>query len=299
MHIDTLKYLTYVAEYKSISKAASKSHLSQSALSQMIHKLEEDLGYELFIRSNRGVTLTDMGEIVLKYSINIVKNHERMIEDLEDYNSRTNKIIISGTSSLACYSLPCMIYKIKKKFPDYKYELVSKSVDEIISDIRNDLCTIGFTDTKIRDEHDLFTYKMGKEKIVLIAQANYNVPDTISLNDLLNVELIMCTMNPRTYEKLDSALQTIDCSLKDLNVIFNSDFISSVKSSVLNGYGMAFVPYESIKHELYEKSLKLIDITDVNLDYDIYLVGKKTKYLTKASKLSMDYLIEIGTKSFC
>ncbi|WBW98868.1 LysR family transcriptional regulator [Oceanirhabdus sp. W0125-5] len=299
MHIDTLKYLTYIAKYKSISKAASKSHISQSALSQMIHKLEEDLGYELFIRSNRGVTLTDMGEIVLKYSTNIVKNHERMIEELEEYTSRTNKIIIAGTSSLASYSLPCMIFKIKKKFPDYEYVLVSKSVDEIISDVRNDLCTIGFTDAEIKNDPDLFTCKIGKEKIVLIANANYKVPDIISLHDLLNMELIMCTMNSKTYEKLDAALHTIDCSLKDLNVIFNSDFVSSVKSSVLNGYGMAFVPYESIKHELYEKSIKLVDIKDVNLDYDIYLVGKKSEKLSEASKASMDYLIEIGTKSFC
>ena len=299
MHLDTLKYFTYVAENKSISKVASKSHISQSALSQMIHKLEEDLGYELFIRSNRGVTLTDMGEIVLKYATNIVKNHDRMIEELETHNAHTNKIIISGTSSLAAYSLPCMIYKIKKKFPDYKYELVTKSVDEIISDVQNDLCTFGFTDTKITDDKDLFTYKMGKEKIVLIAKTNYNVPDSITLHDLLKMELIMCTMNPKTSEKLDAALHKINYSTEDLNVIFNSDFVSSVKSSVLNGFGMAFVPYESIKHELYEKSIKLVDIKDVNLDYDIYLLSKKTNQLSKASKASMDYLIEIGTKSFC
>jgi len=299
MHLDTLKYFTYVAENKSISKVASKAHISQSALSQMIHKLEGDLDCELFIRSNRGVTMTDKGEIVLKYAKNIVKNHDRMIEELEAYNSQTNKIIISGTSSLAAYSLPCMIYKIKKKFPDYKYELVSKSVNEIISDVQNDLCTLGFTDTKVNNDQDLFTYKMGKEKIVLIAKRNYNVPDSITLHDLLKMELIMCTMNPRTHEKLDAALHKIDYSSEDLNVIFTSDFVSSVKSSVLNGFGMAFVPYESIKHELYEKSIKLVEIKDVDLDYDIFLVSKKCNQFSKASKTSMDYLIEIGTKSFC
>ncbi len=71
--------------------------------------------------------------------------------------------------------------------------------------------------------------------------------------------------------------------LDNLNVIFNADSLSAVKSSVLNGYGMAFVPYESIKHELYEKSIKLVDINDVDLDYDIYMVSIINAFLTNTS----------------
>lgn len=116
MHLDALKYFHIVVEEKSISKAANKTHISQSALSQMIHKLEEDLGVALLHRSNKGVTLTEPGEIVLKYSNNILKNLEKMLEDIKDYDSNRNKITISGTWSLSAYSLPCMLYKIKKNY---------------------------------------------------------------------------------------------------------------------------------------------------------------------------------------
>ncbi len=84
-----------------------------------------------------------------------------------------------------------------------------------------------------------------------------------------------------------------------LNIIFNSDSLTAVKSSVLNGYGMAFVPYESVKHELYEKSIKLIEVKDLSLDYDIYMLSKKPKDLSQSARLSREYLIEIGRKSFC
>jgi len=298
MHLDALRYFRIVVEEKSISKAANKTHISQSALSQMIHKLEEDFNVELLNRSNRGVTLTEPGEIVLKYSNNIIKSMEKMVDEVKRYDTNRNKITISGTWSLSAYSLPCMLYKIKKKLPEYSFNLEAKTVDEIIHDIREDLSDIGFVDAII--EHDNLVYhKIGQEKVVLIAKKDYDIPHTIVLKDLSKVELIMCTLNKKTCEHLDNALKPLDMDLDNLNVIFKADTLSAVKSSVLNGFGMAFVPYESIKHELYEKSIKLVEIEDVILDYDIFMVTKKQRKLSKSVNVSREYLIEVGRKSFC
>lgn len=302
MHIDALRYFSTVVHEKSISKAALKTHISQSALSQMIQKLEEDLGYELLNRSNRGVTLTDTGEIVLKYANTLIKTFDKMVIELNSFDSDKNKIIISGTLSLSAYSLPCMMYKIKKKFPEYSYELEAKNSDEIIQDLKDDMINFGFVDIPIEDVEDIeeFSYhKMGQEKVVLIAKKDYPVDESIDVNELLNVELIMCTMHSKTCDSLEKALLSAEKTMDNLNVIFNSDSLTAVKSSVLNGYGMAFVPYESIKHELYEKSIKLVEVKDLSLDYDIYMLSKKPKELSHSARLSREYLIEIGRKSFC
>lgn len=298
MHLDALKYFLYIVEEKSISKAAKKAHISQSALSQMIHKLEEDLDQSLLIRSNRGVTLTSQGEIVLRYANHIIKNFDRMVSELEDFDANDRRITISGTSSLAAYSLPCMIYKIKKHFPEFRYDLVAKDVDGILMDLKDDMADFGFVDELVEDD-ELIYHKMGREEVVLIAKYDYKVNEEITLEELLSMELIMCTLNHKTCEKLEVALKPHGKKLDNLNVIFNADSLSAVKSSVLNGYGMAFVPYESIKHELYEKSVKLVDINDVDLDYDIYMVSRKPKEMSLSAKESRDYLLEIGRKSFC
>ena len=83
MHIEYFDYFYKVAKLKSISKVAKNIHISQSALSQQIQKLEDSLGYKLLERSNKGVELTEMGEIVLKYSENIIKVYENMMEELD------------------------------------------------------------------------------------------------------------------------------------------------------------------------------------------------------------------------
>lgn len=299
MHIDSLKYFVDVVQEKSISKVAQKMHISQSALSQHIQKIEEDFGHKLLLRSNKGVEVTEIGEIVLKYSNNILKNYDKMFDEINAFEQDNNSIYINGTSALVAYSLPCMIYKIKKKFPNHNFQMNVSTVEQTIIDIQNDICDFGFVDAKPDDKYNLYSHVMGKEKIVLIAPIKYQIPDTIKLKDLLNLELINCTMNTQIKDFLEKALNKMDKSFKDLRIIFNVDSISAIKSSVTNGYGVAFVPYEAVKHELYDKTVKVIQLEDTVLDYDIYLVSKKLTELSKTVKDTLDYLVEIGRKSFC
>lgn len=299
MHIDSLQYFVTVVEEKSISKAANKLHLSQSALSQMIQKLEEDFGHALLHRSNRGVTITTTGEIVLKYAHHIIKNFERMQEEINLASEQQNRITIAGIWSLASYSLPCLLYRIKKKFPEMSFELEASSAKDILSDIKDDSTDFGFIDYVDEKETDLLFHQIGREKVVLIAKHDYKTKDIVTVKDLPNLELILCTKNSNICANIEEALKAEGKNIKDLNVIFNSDTLSAVKQSVLNGFGMAFVPYEAVKHELYEKSIKIINVEGLTLDFDIYMVSKKTKNLSKALKIARDYLIEDGSKSFC
>lgn len=299
MNLEALKYYVNVIEERSISKAASKMHLSQSALSQMIQKMEEDFGYVLLNRSNRGVEITPAGEIVLKYAQNIIKSVEKIQDELKTLENHNNRIIIGGTWSLAAYSLPCMLYRLKKQFHEHHFDLVAKSNKEILLDIKNDLIDFGFVDQIHEEDEELTYHKMGKERIVLVAKNDYKINEVITVDQLLKVELIMCTLQQKTCEHLVEAMKPMKKDLEDLNVIFSADSLSAVKSSILNGYGMAFVPYESIKHELYEKHIKLVEVEGLDLDYDIYMVSKKPKELGATAKLSREYLMEVGRKSFC
>lgn len=299
MNINSLLYFVEVVEEKSISKVAQKMHISQSALSQQIQKLEEDIGYKLLNRSNKGVDVTDIGEIAVKYFQNILKNYEKMLEEIKAFIEEDNQVCISGTSSLVAYSLPCVIYKIKKKFPDYNYEMIVSTLEDTIVDIQNDICDFGFIDSKPDDKHNLYSLKMGKEKVVLISHPKNKIPDKIKLENLLKLDIINCTLNTQISYLLEKELIKLNKSIKDLKIIFNVDSLSAVKSSVINRHGVAFVPYESIKHELYEKSIKIIEVENINLDYDIYLISKKIGELSKPAKESIEYIIEMGRKSFC
>ena len=61
MTLQQIKYIIAVADEASISKAANKLYVSQPRISNAIHDMESELGFEIFERSSRGVTVTPKG----------------------------------------------------------------------------------------------------------------------------------------------------------------------------------------------------------------------------------------------
>ena len=78
MLLENVIMFSKVASQKSISKVAAANHISQPALSQQMQRLEEELGTKLFVRSNRGIELTEAGHIMQRYAVFFEKNYENL-----------------------------------------------------------------------------------------------------------------------------------------------------------------------------------------------------------------------------
>lgn len=76
-----IRYFQSVVKNNSFSLAAEKCNISQSAISQQIRSLEEDLGFELLERKSRKFILTAAGEHFYKKSLILVANYDRMCEE--------------------------------------------------------------------------------------------------------------------------------------------------------------------------------------------------------------------------
>lgn len=298
MNLQLMKYFLLVVEEQSISKGAVRAHISQSALSQMIQKYEEEIGQPILERSNRGVVLTPAGEIVAKYASSIIKKYDEMLENLSAISAGQSTFRVNGTYSMAAYSLPCLLFKLRSRFPQHKYVLEAHLSQEIIRDVREGLTDFGFVDMIDPHDEELVFYPMGSEHVVLIAPFEYKIPSIIELNDLFSYDMVLCSMNKTTCSHLEDAIKQNQRNYNDLNVIFNADSLSAVKSSVVNGFGISFVPYGSVKRELYEKLVKIVDVQHLNMDYDIYLVTRKSHKMDKHQSL-LKYLLEAGVSIFC
>src|SRR5258707_1794809 len=79
MEVRELRAFTAVAEEGSVSAAARRLHLSQSALSQTVQSLERQLGVQLLRRSSTGVTATEAGRILLREARALIAHHDRVV----------------------------------------------------------------------------------------------------------------------------------------------------------------------------------------------------------------------------
>lgn len=299
MQIDHILLFNEIAREKSISKVASASHISQPALSQQMQRLEEEVGLRLFARSNRGIELTEAGKIMQKYASQIIHNYENLKEEISNYRNNNRTFRICATRVVANYALPCTFYKVNRKFPNYSFTMTSMHSHEVILNLLENQADLGFIAGK-SDEPGLIMKHAYTDKIFLVANNNYNIPEKITMHDLKRHPLILLDETFSSYRILLQYVQKLGFDTQDFKILYNMDSTESVKASVIGRYGLAFLPYMAVKKELYLKQLKIVEIEGFDLDYEIYMV-----YKTKSESINSDmfqvvkYFENTVNKSIC
>lgn len=288
MHIDNLKYFYKVAQAKSISTVAKESHISQSALSQQLLKLENNLNVKLLVRSNKGVSLTKEGEIVYNHCEVILNTYNKMTEELESINSKRNLITIDGCDALISTLIPLSIQNIKKYFPKYNLKLISSELTSnnllnSISDINIDFFSYGTSPTILSKE--LF-----EDKIVFVTNSTF-LKDTISIDEFLSHQFIMVNDKINLKEHILDVLLSKDKSISSLKILFNTNTYQSALIALRNNNAITAIPYSL--YNIFYKDFNLKTIEVENLDFPLTMYMNYSEQLYNREKLFVDRLTKI------
>ena len=266
------EFFLKVSEMGSISKAADKLYISQPALSQQLKNLEKELDASLFIRSNKGIELTEEGKIVYKYFSMSEKLLQEMKKEIRDKKNNVKKIRISAVPTMCNYSLPCMIYHLKQHYPNTSVELYSRSDSfKIEEELVSERCDIGFVAEDIKNDLVLTSKKIFEEEILLVASnISINYPDFITERELSRYDLI----NMATENEITRTVSRYINDFESYKITYNLESIDAIKSCVVNGYGLAFLPYSTIKRELYNKEMKIVNIDNLSIVQQVSLVKR-------------------------
>lgn len=281
MNIEGLKLFREVASRGSISKVAESTHFSQPAISQQIKRLEESIGYELFFRSNKGVQLTEAGNIVHKYAKSIVRSHENMLEDLSMIEDNFQVIRLNCTPIISTYALPCTVYSINNSSKSInadplKLEHYSNHSDEVETNVINDTFDLGIIISKPKSSalsYDL----LATDHLIPVATGRNKLDGEISIDAILNEELILPGENFRIKDQIKKWFSDHGVNIDEFTTSPGMNEIESIKATVEKGFGISFLPYLTIKKELYTKQLKKLDLKGFDITYEIYLVYKESR----------------------
>lgn len=139
MNIKTLTLFLHLCDSKNFSQTAATLHISPSALSRQIQKLEQDIGHSLFIRDNRRVALTPTG-----YQLKPIA--QRMVEEWQGFQQSINRHEdeLQGEIRLFCsvtasYShLPELLDAVRQKYPYIEFNILTGDPALAISKVLND-----------------------------------------------------------------------------------------------------------------------------------------------------------------
>lgn len=124
LDLTALRSFITVAEVGGVTRAAAHLHLTQSAVSMQLKRLEEALGQPLLIRSGRGVRLTHQGEQLLGYGKRILAMNDEVWSRMTD-QAFEGEVTFGVPSDIVYPHVPGVLKRFAQEFPRVKVRLVS------------------------------------------------------------------------------------------------------------------------------------------------------------------------------
>lgn len=282
----SLKYMITVDKHQSISKAADELYLSQPNISKAIQNIEKEVGFQIFVRTSRGVITTPEGKEFIKKSHKLVKQFDDFNKEFQTITKQIFNMNIAHPKDIYFQN---KIIEISEKFIDEKdlnINVLEGTTEEIIDMTLKEYINLGIICV---NEHDLAYYK----KLLSLNNLDYKISTPTKLkatfhksNSLYDKEVFS------RYELENQTLITTNSN--DYYTFYNEKYhiLSSknvVKTSVgLNQILLLSKIYNSylISLPLSDEILNLFDCRMVDLESGIgdwipLFIYKKTTSLTK------------------
>lgn len=288
MNVDLELYRVFytVAKHKHMTKASEELHISQPAISQSIKKLEEQLGGTLFVRSNKGMELTEEGKMFYQYvkgALELISNAENEFTSFKDLSKGEVKIGCSTT--LTKFILIDALKSFHLDYPNININITNDLTSNLINDLK-----LGKLDLVIFNESNIKETNINLEKITELKQGFIYNPEffddnIITLNDLNNVPLILQKEESNTRKLLDYITIQNNVKLIPKMEVVSQELITEFTNIGL-GIGFAIIDLEKRNY----KNLKELNINKKIPKINIYLATNKSISLTFASKMFVKYL---------
>jgi DNA-binding transcriptional LysR family regulator len=240
--LDYYMVFYYVAKYGSFSAAAKVLYSNQPNLTRVINNLEGELKCRLFVRSNRGVTLTPEGKILLKH-MEVV--HDSLDKAENELRNATG--LKSGLLSLAVSETALNIFLLPKlkefhsRYPGIHFRMSQSNSINSISALERGAADIAVVSTPIEISGTMKKIHMMDFKELLIAgpKSAEKIGEKISLSDFQSYNFICLSSETVTYEYYQAVFRKNEIKFSPATLVNTTDQILSL---VKNDIGIGFVP---------------------------------------------------------
>lgn len=279
-----------LGETRRFALAAQRCHMSPSAFSQMIRRLEERVGARLFDRDTRNVTLTPEGEVFSQGAHRITAEMKFTLTELRDrVERRIGRIWLAAPPSLAAQWLPTQLAQFHSLYPGIQLKLADEISSRCLQLIAGGEVDFGLGTQSGSD--------MGLEATLLFHERHYVLccadhafaaRKSVALRDLRNQKYIY-TVRQGVWQPLLPLLAKAGV----LDAGFEVNQLSTVAGLVAAGFGISIVPVHAL--ELCRREGVVgIPLAIANARRPIYIVRRRGQSLSAAATTLFDSLVLAG-----
>lgn len=278
--------LSILAEEMNMRKAAERLFVSQPALSQRLQNIEKDWGTKLFIRTQKGLTLTPSGELVVRYANETLEKEEKVREEIQTLESK-----VHGTLKIACATivgqnwLPKVLKKFVNTYPHAKISLITGWSSEILRSLYEGEVHIGIT--RGATDWKSTKFHLFKDRLYLVDKEIQQVDEVLSTDR----PFIQFKSDSNYYQEIQDWWHRKFQTVPRRTIVV--DQIETCKQMAFNGIGYAILPAITLTgSEKDVHKIPLLDDHGLPIKRDTWLLGYSSAFELRQVQAFVDIVHE-------
>ncbi|HEY7004301.1 MAG TPA: LysR family transcriptional regulator [Gaiellaceae bacterium] len=260
MLLNQIAAFVETARRQSVSRAADALFISQPALTARLKGLEADLGAQLFVRTPRGMRLTDAGDAFLPYAV-------RALETLTDGRMQVNalerggagRLAIGAAPAVSTYVLPSLLKRFSQGYPRVSVSVRTGHSEEILDLVLREQVMLGLV--RALQHPGIISTPLYEDRLILVVEPEHHFAarGRIHMKELADEQLVQFDRTS-SYHDLTAAL-FVTAGVSPSGTM-ELDNIDAAKKMVEQGFGVALLPQTSVADELEAGALAEVEIVD-------------------------------------
>jgi len=274
-----------IIETGSFTNAAEKLGYTQSAISQMVRSLEQELSTKLLLRSRKGIALTSDGKELLPYIKKLHNSYCELMEKRKEMQGLQSGIVRMGTfTSISCHWLPKLMKDFKEQYPSVNFELHQGEYTSIAQWIKEGSVDFGFVNPDAVS--DLTTIPLRQDEMLAILPSNHPLVshEKVCLEELSSEPFIL--LNEGEFSQ---PLELFKQSNLQPNIQYRVIDDYTIMSMIENELGISILPKLVLNRANYNIITKEISPPIVRT---IGIAFKNKMTLPIASRYFIDFLVQ-------
>lgn len=305
MDFRQLESLVAIVKHGSFTKAAEELFLTQPTLTGHIRSLENKLGTVLLNRCGKEVTLTEAGQILYKYAVDMLNTRELALYSLAQYEGKLEgELAIAASTVPQRHILPRLLTAFSQHYPGVTFQLNQHDSQGVVQAITSSAVDFGFVGTSLACS-DLETVELCRGRLVVVVPPGGKFAevsrDSIRWDEVRGERFILREEGSGSRTIFLRGLQENGLDWKDLNVVATMENPDTIKQCVMAGLGITVLSEFCVQQEVRLGLLKAFYLEGFELTQRFYFVVHKSRVLCPVARAFQAFTVDYAKNlpEFC
>lgn len=249
-----------VARTGNLSRAAKEMFLTQPTLTARLKAVEEELGDQLFVRTSRGMRLTEAGREFMPYAERVVDSFQEGKRHLEELRGITGgRLVIGASPGVGTYALPGLLERFSGAYPRVSISVRTGHSENILEMTLKEEVQLGLT--RAMSHPEIESLPLYEDELVLVVDPDHRFTrrGSAGIAEIGEEQLIFFDNDSSYYDQTQTLFR--DAGFRELRTM-EVDNIEAAKRMVEHRLGVAFLPRTAVVRSVAAGNLVIVAVED-------------------------------------